>query len=85
MHNQWYPEVRRRCSLAKIFLVGTKLDLRNDEEEIEKLCLRNQKPITYSQGLSMKNEISALQYFGDTNELPFSYFNIIFVFQNALP
>jgi Ras-related C3 botulinum toxin substrate 1 len=43
-------------------LVGTKLDLRDDQKTIDKLKDRKLSPITYAQGLSMAKEIGATKY-----------------------
>ncbi|OMH85171.1 Ras-related protein Rac1 [Zancudomyces culisetae] len=43
-------------------LVGTKLDLREDPETIEKLREKRMAPITYPQGLQMAKEINAVRY-----------------------
>ena len=45
-----------------MILVGTKLDLRDDSETIEKLRERKLSPISYSQGLQMTKEIRAVKY-----------------------
>ena len=45
---KWVPEVRHHCLNEPIVLVGTKLDLRNDTETIEKLREKGLKPITYA-------------------------------------
>ena len=42
--------------------MGTKLDLRDDEETTEKLKERHLAPITYTQGLQMQKDISAVKY-----------------------
>lgn len=42
--------------------MGTKLDLREDKETIEKLKERKLTPITYPQGLAMAKEIGAVKY-----------------------
>ncbi len=54
---QWYPEVRHHCPNTPIILVGTKLDLRDDKDTIEKLKEKKLTPITYPQGLAMAKEI----------------------------
>ncbi|KAK2892495.1 hypothetical protein Q8A67_012483 [Cirrhinus molitorella] len=59
---QWHPDVRRFCSDTPIILVGTKLDLRDDKDTIEKLKEKEQTPITYRQGLDMAKEIGAVKY-----------------------
>ena len=46
---QWYPEVSHHCQNTPIILVGTKLDLREDKETIEKLKEKKLSPITYPQ------------------------------------
>jgi Ras-related C3 botulinum toxin substrate 1 len=63
---KWYPEVSHHCPNTPIILVGTKLDLRDDKEQIEKLKEKKQAPITFPQGLSMMKEISAIKYLGRT-------------------
>ncbi|GFQ94416.1 ras-related C3 botulinum toxin substrate 1 [Trichonephila clavata] len=59
---KWYPEVSHHCPNTPIILVGTKLDLREDKETIEKLKERKLAPITYPQGLAMAKEIGAVKY-----------------------
>lgn len=54
---QWFPEVRHHCPNTPIILVGTKLDLRDDKETIDKLREKKLSPITYPQGLAMAKEI----------------------------
>lgn len=59
---QWYPEVSHHCPNTPIILVGTKLDLREDRETVEKLKEKRLAPITYPQGLAMAKEINAVKY-----------------------
>uniref|UniRef100_A0A671XWG2 small monomeric GTPase n=1 Tax=Sparus aurata TaxID=8175 RepID=A0A671XWG2_SPAAU len=54
---KWYPEVRHHCPNTPIILVGTKLDLRDDKDTMEKLKEKKLSPITYPQGLAMAKEI----------------------------
>ncbi|XP_044034877.1 ras-related C3 botulinum toxin substrate 1-like isoform X2 [Siniperca chuatsi] len=58
----WYPEVRHHCPNTPIILVGTKLDLRDDKDTIEKLKEKKLSPIIYPQGLAMAKEISSVKY-----------------------
>ena len=46
---QWYPEVRQHCPNTPVILVGTKLDLRDDQGTIQRLRERNLAPISYVQ------------------------------------
>ena len=59
---QWYPEVRHHCPNTPIILVGTKLDLRDDKDTIERLRDKKLSPITYPQGLAMAREIGKAVY-----------------------
>ena len=59
---QWFPEVSHHCPSTPIILVGTKLDLREDKETVEKLKEKRLSPITYPQGLAMAKEIGAVKY-----------------------
>ncbi|KAL4624576.1 ras-related C3 botulinum toxin substrate 1 isoform X1 [Arapaima gigas] len=59
---KWYPEVRHHCPNTPIILVGTKLDLRDDKDTIEKLKEKKLTPITNLQGLAMAKEIGAVKY-----------------------
>lgn len=68
---KWYPEIRRdvddgrvqyQSNNAPVILVGTKLDLRDDKDQIEKLKDKRLAPITYPQGLAMAKDINAVKY-----------------------
>lgn len=59
---KWYPEVSHHCPNTPIILVGTKLDLREDKDTIEKLKEKNMSTIQYPNGLQMAKEISAVKY-----------------------
>ncbi|XP_054634090.1 ras-related C3 botulinum toxin substrate 2 isoform X2 [Dunckerocampus dactyliophorus] len=58
----WYPEVRHHCPSTPIILVGTKLDLRDEKDTIDKLKEKKLSPITYPQGLALAKEIDAVKY-----------------------
>lgn len=62
VREKWYPEVRHHCPNAQIVLVGTKLDLRDDKDTIEKLKKKKQIPITCHEGRAMADEIGAVKY-----------------------
>lgn len=59
---KWYPEVSHHCPNTPIILVGTKSDLREDRETIEKLRERRLAPISSTQGMVMAKEIKAVKY-----------------------
>jgi len=59
---KWHTEISRHCPNAPIILVGTKVDLREDTETIEKLNIKNQAPISYEQGLQMMQAIGGVKY-----------------------
>ena len=47
---------------TKCILVGTKLDLRDDPNTIQKLSEKKSAPITYERGMAMAKEIGAIKY-----------------------
>ncbi|XP_038639425.1 ras-related C3 botulinum toxin substrate 1-like [Scyliorhinus canicula] len=59
---KWHPEVKRHCPNSPIILVGTKLDLRDDKETIEKLKKKNQAPISREEAELMAKEIGSVKY-----------------------
>ena len=50
------------CPDTPIILVGTKYDLRTDEEVIKELDEHSLKPISIKQGLELQKEIGAVKY-----------------------
>jgi len=59
---KWYPEVSHHCPNAPIILVGTKMDLREDRETIERLREKSMKPITFEEGMAKAKEINSIKY-----------------------
>ena len=59
---QWFPEIEHHAPNVPIVLVGTKLDLRNDEHTIESLRQKRMEPIRYEQALQVAKEIKAVKY-----------------------
>jgi len=59
---KWYPEVSHHCPQTPIVLVGTKLDLRDDKETLEKLKEKKMSSITTGQGMQMSKDINAVKY-----------------------
>lgn len=62
VRNRWIKEAKDNCPGVPVILVGTMLDLRDDEENIKQLKKRNLSPIAYDQGLAMAEEIGAVKY-----------------------
>ena len=62
VHIQWHPELDRHCPNTPVILVGTKLDLRDDTETIEKLKESRLAPITHPKGFKMMKKIGAVKY-----------------------
>ena len=59
---KWFPEISHHCPNKPIIVVGTKLDLKDDKEIVEKLKDKQLTPITYLQGLQMQKNIGAVKY-----------------------
>lgn len=59
---QWFPEISHHAPNIPLILVGTKLDLREDPQTIEKLRERRMAPISYQQASSMARDIGAVRY-----------------------
>jgi GTPase SAR1 family protein len=49
--NEWVPELQHHAPNVPIILVGTKLDLREDKETVEKLKDKRMVPITHQRVL----------------------------------
>eukprot|EP01104_Vermistella_antarctica_P006372 TRINITY_DN17078_c1_g1_i1.p1 TRINITY_DN17078_c1_g1~~TRINITY_DN17078_c1_g1_i1.p1 ORF type:complete len:214 (-),score=35.27 TRINITY_DN17078_c1_g1_i1:364-960(-) len=59
---KWVPEVTHHCPKTKMILVGTKLDLRDDKETIERLKEKGYAPITTQEGSQLAKEIGGHSY-----------------------
>ncbi|KAF9980951.1 Rho GTPase protein rac1 [Modicella reniformis] len=60
--SKWHPEISHHAPNVPTILVGTKLDLREDKDTLDKLREKRMLPITYPQGLQMAKEIGAVRY-----------------------
>eukprot|EP01114_Cavostelium_apophysatum_P012904 TRINITY_DN3005_c0_g1_i3.p1 TRINITY_DN3005_c0_g1~~TRINITY_DN3005_c0_g1_i3.p1 ORF type:complete len:207 (-),score=24.93 TRINITY_DN3005_c0_g1_i3:8-628(-) len=56
------PEITQHCPKAKRMLLGTKLDLREDKDVIQRLAERGQSPVTYEEGLKLSIELGCTAY-----------------------
>lgn len=60
---QWIPEIRHHLPGIPIVLVGTKLDIRQDEEQNKsKHVDKNNLPVSFSEGQSLARKIDAVRY-----------------------
>jgi len=59
VQDKWYPEVAHFCEGTPLILVGTKTDLRRDEQTKRMLSAQGQTPITPEHGASVAKEIGA--------------------------
>ncbi|KAG9523333.1 GTPase CDC42, partial [Aureobasidium melanogenum] len=59
---KWHPEIEHHAPGVPIILVGTKLDLRDDESTKESLRQKKMAPIQYEQAISVAKEIKAVKY-----------------------
>jgi Rho family protein len=56
---QWFPEVAHFCEGTPLLLVGTKTDLRRDEQTRRMLGAQGQAPVAPEQGQAVAREIGA--------------------------
>jgi len=59
---KWVPEIQHHCPNTPMILVGTKLDMREDKETLDRLAEKKLSPITTDQGNKMSQEIKAIKY-----------------------
>jgi len=59
---KWLREVRHHCPNAKLILVGTKVDAREDPETVEKIKAQGLKPVETAEGEALAKEIGAIRY-----------------------
>ena len=59
---KWYPEINHHCPNVPIILVGTKIDLREDKETINRLAEKKLAPVSHQQGMQLAKEIKSIKY-----------------------
>jgi len=59
---KWVREVKNHCHGAKLILVGTKLDMREDNDQLRKLESQGIKPVETADGENLAKEIGAIRY-----------------------
>ena len=60
--NKWHMETNSHMPGAPWILVGTKQDLRGDEETISKLAANGQKPVTSEEAEALVKELGGYKY-----------------------
>ena len=62
--NKWIPEIRLKAPKTPFLLVGTKTDLRNDKERLERLLQLQGKNVPYTpeEGIEFAKSIGAVKY-----------------------
>jgi len=59
---KWVPEITHHCPGVPFLLVGTKVDLRDDPEVVERLAENRLKPISRDMGEKLAREVKAVKY-----------------------
>jgi len=62
VQSKWYPEVSHHCPNTPIILVGTKSDLRNDQQTMQKLQEKGMTPVSIEQGQQLAKQINAVKF-----------------------
>lgn len=62
VEEKWVPEVTHHSPRTPFILVGTKIDLRTNEEELELLKRDGLKAVTTEQGQELANRLGAMGY-----------------------
>jgi small GTP-binding protein len=62
VQDKWVPELAHYCPETPIVLVGTKIDMRNDADTLERLDERGLKPISTEAGKAVAKSIGAAAY-----------------------
>lgn len=62
VREKWFPEVHHHCPGVPCLIVGTQVDLRNDESVREKLSKQKMQPVSKEMGEKMAKELGAVRY-----------------------
>ncbi|BFU19216.1 Rho family GTPase [Entamoeba histolytica HM-1:IMSS-B] len=62
VEGKWKPEIDQHCPNVPIILVGTKIDIRDDPEQVKRLAEKNIVPIQPPQGDELAKKIGAVKY-----------------------
>lgn len=59
---KWFPEVHHHCPGVPCLIVGTQVDLREDQGHLDKLARQKQRPISTDAGERLARELGAVKY-----------------------
>ncbi|XP_062328589.1 LOW QUALITY PROTEIN: ras homolog family member Ub [Osmerus eperlanus] len=59
---KWVPEIRRRCPLTPVLLVGTQCDLRQDVKVLIDLARRREQPVAEADARALADKVGAVTY-----------------------
>lgn len=79
-NTQWVPEITHHCQKTPFLLVGTQIDLRDENTTLEKLAKNKQKPITLEQGEKLARELKAVKFVECSALTQVSASTILFIF-----
>ena len=60
--DRWYVEIKHHCPNVPMLIVGTKSDLRTDENTLEQLKKEGKVPITEAEANAMVKDLGALKF-----------------------
>lgn len=64
IQTHWCKDIRNFDSKAKIFLMGTKVDLRDNVKIVNDLKSKGLSPVTFQQGTNLSRHLNTIGYFG---------------------
>ncbi|EKE37951.1 hypothetical protein ENUP19_0158G0030 [Entamoeba nuttalli] len=62
VRDKWVREVRQHCPTAKLMVIGTKIDLRDDPKEVKNLQDNGEVPYTKEDGDKLAQDLNAYCY-----------------------
>jgi len=77
---KWSPEIKHHVPLSPVLLVGTKSDLRNNTDMLQRLAPTQTQPITYEEASKLATEIKAHKYIESSSK---NNLNINVIFEEA--
>jgi len=60
--SKWFPEIQHHAPGVPIILVGTKADLRNDQNTVNSLASKGQRIVSTEESVARQKEIGAVAY-----------------------